>query len=93
MVNLVSCKDDEGLGKDQYNAQDITSEAIGGLDSFWTYTSVYIGFAMKLPVIKMQPCSVSATVSHEYGFQNLRKSHAQRCFSLKFKRFYFSPSQ
>ena len=41
MVNVMSRKDDEGLGKDQYSTRDITSEAMGGLDSFWTYTSVY----------------------------------------------------
>ena len=49
------------------------SEALGGLD-FFGLIHPYIGFAMKLLVMKMQPCSVSATVSHEYVFQNLRKS-------------------
>ena len=51
----------------------------------------YIGFVMKLPVIKMQPCSVSATVSHEYVFQNLRKY--PEMLLVKVETFLFSPSQ
>ena len=41
MFNLMSCKDGECLGKDKYSTRDITSEAMGGLNSFSTDTSVY----------------------------------------------------